>query len=44
MIGSGSGVRLKIKGRSCEAGNITTIGTVEDSCLDLVDDGSVGDG
>jgi DNA-directed RNA polymerase II subunit RPB7 len=39
VIASGSGVRLKIKGRTVEQGNITAIGTIKDNYLGLVDDG-----
>lgn len=42
VIASGSGVRLKIKGRTVESGNITAIGTIKDNYLGLVDDGEVG--
>jgi len=41
VISSGSGVRLKIKGRTVEQGNITAIGTIKDNYLGLVDDGDV---
>jgi DNA-directed RNA polymerase II subunit RPB7 len=41
VISSGSGVRLKIKGRTVEQGNITAIGTIKDNYLGLVDDGEV---
>jgi DNA-directed RNA polymerase II subunit RPB7 len=40
VISSGCGVRLKIKGRTVEQGNITAIGTIKDTCLGLIDDGS----
>ena len=43
VISSGCGVRLKIKGRTVEQGNITAIGTIKDSYLGLVDDGEGGD-
>ena len=43
VISSGCGVRLKIKGRTVERGNITAIGTIKDNYLGLIDDGS-GDG
>ena len=39
IISSGCGVRLKIKGRTVEQGNITAIGTIKDNYLGLVDDG-----
>jgi DNA-directed RNA polymerase II subunit RPB7 len=40
IISSGCGVRLKIKGRTVESGNITAIGTIKDNYLGLVlDDG-----
>ena len=39
VISSGSGVRLKIKGRTVEQGNITAIGTIKDNYLGLIDDG-----
>ena len=39
IISTGSGVRLKIKGRTVEQGNITAIGTIKDNYLGLVDDG-----
>jgi DNA-directed RNA polymerase II subunit RPB7 len=39
IITSGSGVRLKIKGRTVEQGNITAIGTIKDNYLGLIDDG-----
>ena len=41
VIASGSGVRLKIKGRTVEANNITAIGTIKDNYLGLIDDGEV---
>jgi DNA-directed RNA polymerase II subunit RPB7 len=40
IISSGCGVRLKIKGRTVEQGNITAIGTIKDNYLGLIDDGS----
>jgi len=40
VITSGCGVRLKIKGRTVEMGNITAIGTIKDNYLGLIDDGS----
>lgn len=43
IISAGSGVRLKIKGRTVEQGNITAIGTIKDNYLGLVEDGDVGD-
>jgi DNA-directed RNA polymerase II subunit RPB7 len=43
VITSGSGVRLRIKGRTVEQGNITAIGTIKDSYLGLVDTGEVGE-
>ena len=43
VISAGSGVRLKIKGRTVEQGNITAIGTIKDNYLGLVDDGEVGE-
>lgn len=36
IISSGCGVRLRIKGRTVEQGNITAIGTIKDSYLGLV--------
>jgi len=39
-ITQGCGVRLKIKGRTVEQGNITAIGTIKDNYLGLIDDGS----
>jgi DNA-directed RNA polymerase II subunit RPB7 len=39
-IKRGCGVRLKIKGRTVEHGNITAIGTIKDNYLGLIDDGS----
>lgn len=42
VISSGSGVRLKVKGRTVEQGNITAIGTIKDNYLGLVDDGELG--
>ena len=39
VISAGSGVRLKIKGRTVEQGNITAIATIKDNYLGLVDDG-----
>ena len=44
VIAAGSGVRLKIKGRTVEQGNITAIGTIKDNYLGLVDDGELQDG
>jgi DNA-directed RNA polymerase II subunit RPB7 len=43
VISSGSGVRLKIKGRTVEQGNITAIATIKDNYLGLVDDGEAGE-
>ena len=43
VINSGCGVRLRIKGRTVEAGNITAIGTIKDNYLGLVDEGDSGD-
>jgi DNA-directed RNA polymerase, subunit E'' len=40
VIAPGCGVRLKIKGRTVEQGNITAIGTIKDHYLGLIDDGS----
>ena len=40
IITAGCGVRLKIKGRTVEQGNITAIGTIKDNYLGLIDDGS----
>ncbi len=40
VISSGCGVRLKIKGKTVEQGNITAIGTIKDNYLGLIDDGS----
>jgi DNA-directed RNA polymerase II subunit RPB7 len=39
VISSGCGVRLRIKGRTIEQGNITAIGTIKDSYLGLMDEG-----
>lgn len=39
VIASGAGVRLKVKGRTVEQGNITAIGTIKDNYLGLIDDG-----
>lgn len=39
VIATGSGVRLNIKGRTVEQGNITAIATIKDNYLGLVDDG-----
>lgn len=41
VIAPGSGVRLKIKGRTVETGNITAIATIKDNYLGLIDDGEV---
>lgn len=38
VISAGSGVRLRIKGRTIEQGNITAIGTIKDSYLGLMDE------
>lgn len=43
VISAGSGVRLKIIGRTVEQNNITAIGTIKDNYLGLVDDGEAGD-
>ena len=43
VISTGSGVRLKIIGRTVEQNNITAIGTIKDNYLGLVDDGEAGD-
>jgi DNA-directed RNA polymerase II subunit RPB7 len=43
VITAGSGVRLRIKGRTVEQGNITAIGTIKDSYLGLVDNGEGGE-
>jgi DNA-directed RNA polymerase II subunit RPB7 len=43
VISAGSGVRLKIKGRTVEQGNITAIGTIKDNYLGLVEEGDMGD-
>ena len=40
VITSGCGVRLRIKGRTVEQGNITAIGTIKDNYLGLIDDGT----
>ena len=40
VISSGCGVRLKIRGRTVEQGNITAIGTIKDNYLGLIDDGN----
>jgi len=40
VITNGCGVRLKIKGRTVEQGNITAIGTIKDNYLGLIEDGS----
>lgn len=42
VISSGCGVRLRIKGRTVEQGNITAIGTIKDSYLGLMDEGEEG--
>jgi DNA-directed RNA polymerase II subunit RPB7 len=42
VISSGCGVRLRIKGRTVEQGNITAIGTIKDSYLGLKDEGEEG--
>jgi DNA-directed RNA polymerase II subunit RPB7 len=39
VISANSGVRLRIKGRTVEQGNITAIGTIKNDYLGLVDDG-----
>mmetsp|Transcript_9462 Transcript_9462/g.13662 ORF Transcript_9462/g.13662 Transcript_9462/m.13662 type:complete len:174 (-) Transcript_9462:2110-2631(-) len=39
VISSLCGVRLKIKGRTVEQGNITAIGSIKDNYLGLIDDG-----
>ncbi len=39
VICAGCGVRLKIKGRTVEQGNISAIGTIKDDYLGLIDDG-----
>lgn len=41
VIAAGSGVRLKIKGRTVEANNMTAIATIKDNYLGLIDDGDV---
>ena len=41
VIAAGSGVRLKIKGRTVEQGNINAVATIKDNYLGLVDDGDV---
>mmetsp|Transcript_18108 Transcript_18108/g.34359 ORF Transcript_18108/g.34359 Transcript_18108/m.34359 type:complete len:183 (-) Transcript_18108:28-576(-) len=41
VIAPGSGVRLKIKGRTVETGNINAIATIKDNYLGLIDDGEV---
>mmetsp|Transcript_16334 Transcript_16334/g.26587 ORF Transcript_16334/g.26587 Transcript_16334/m.26587 type:complete len:182 (-) Transcript_16334:558-1103(-) len=43
VISSGCGVRLRIKGRTVEQGNITAIGTIKDSYLGLMDEGDALD-
>lgn len=43
VIAAGSGVRLKIKGRTVEQGNITAIGTIKDNYLGLIDDGDAAE-
>jgi len=43
IISGGCGVRLKIKGRTVEQGNISAIGTIKDNYLGLIDDGSAED-
>uniref|UniRef100_A0A7S2MHV2 S1 motif domain-containing protein n=1 Tax=Helicotheca tamesis TaxID=374047 RepID=A0A7S2MHV2_9STRA len=40
VISTNCGVRLKIKGRTVEQGNITAIGSIKDNYLGLIDDGS----
>jgi DNA-directed RNA polymerase II subunit RPB7 len=44
IIAAGSGVRLKLKGRTVETGNITAIATIKDNYLGLIDDGEGGQG
>ena len=39
VINSGSGVRVKIKGRTVENNNITAIGSIKDNYLGVIDDG-----
>ncbi len=39
VICAGCGVRLRIKGRTVEQGNISAIGTIKDDYLGLIDDG-----
>ena len=41
VITTGSGVRVRIKGRTVEQGNISAIGTIKDNYLGLVDDGDM---
>ncbi|GKY91041.1 hypothetical protein MPSEU_000076900 [Mayamaea pseudoterrestris] len=41
VISSGSGVRLRIKGRTVEQGAISAIGTIKENYLGLIDDGDV---
>ena len=41
VIAAGSGVRLKIKGRTVETNNMTAIATIKDNYLGLIDDGDV---
>mmetsp|Transcript_9113 Transcript_9113/g.11491 ORF Transcript_9113/g.11491 Transcript_9113/m.11491 type:complete len:183 (-) Transcript_9113:273-821(-) len=40
VITAGCGVRLKIKGRTVEQGNISAIGSIKEDYLGLIDDGS----
>ncbi|KAL3924620.1 MAG: hypothetical protein SGILL_000934 [Bacillariaceae sp.] len=42
VISTGCGVRLRIKGRTVEQGNISAIGTIKDSYLGLMDEGEEG--
>jgi DNA-directed RNA polymerase II subunit RPB7 len=41
VIAAGSGVRLRIRGRTVEQGNISAIGSIKDNYLGLVDDGDM---
>lgn len=43
VISSGTGVRLKIKGRTVESGNITAIGGIKDNYLGPIDHGETAE-
>ena len=40
IITAGCGIRVRIKGRTVEQGNISAIATIKDNYLGLIDDGS----